>query len=530
MSRTKKAIGNILTATLSDTVSQVLKFIVRTVFINALGTSYLGINGLFTNLLSMLSLAELGIGSAINFNLYQSLHDNDQRRTNQLMKFYKLVYFIIGLVILLAGIVLIPFLPRLISDYRRLEELGINAVLIYFLYLGQTVSSYWFFAYKSAIIKADQKEYRINLVSTVSTMVVSILQIATLYLTRSFVIYTLLLVLSVIAQNAVVALMAKRMYPYINEKDAAGLDKEEVISMLKDCGAVFVYKINSVVVNATDNIVLSSFVGLSIVGLYSNYLMAVTLIKSIANKFYNAITAGFGNLHAEGNVEHEYRVFKIINYITFVMYSVAAVWMCCCVNDFIQVWLRNPDLVVKNFVFAGKSVYAPIHILLGIEVYLFGMYSFLSRIRNAMGLFREIMISPVISMILNLAVSLLLVTQIGIAGVIVGTIVSSLCTYMWIDPVIMLKKVFHKRVWPYFGRNLLYIAVSVAEFFICKTILAPIDLTGWAGLILRTVICAAVTCTLSVVLFIRTKECRYLVALLKRMFMSILNKRAEVVK
>ena len=431
------------------------------------------------------------------------------------MRFYKKAYFVIGLIIAIVGLSLIPLLPILINEYESIGTLGINAVVIYILYLFQTIASYWFFAYKSAIIKADQKEYKVNIVLTFSTIITSTLQIIVLLIVPKLELYTLVSIIVIIIQNLVISRISKKMYPLVDERNVKPLEKKEMFSMIKDCGAVFLFKLNAVVVDATDNIVLSSLIGLSIVGLYSNYLMAVYLIKSVTGKFYNAFTASFGNLHASGDLEYEHKMFEVINFCTFFLFSVSAVWLVCNVNDFINMLLGS-DYLVTSFSYNGKTIETPINILLAVEMYLFGMYSFLSRIRNATGLFREIMISPIICIVVNLVVSILLVPIIGIAGVIIGTIVSGLLTYMWIDPWIIHKKLFKTPITKYFFKNALYISVSIMSSLVIYYLISYIGVFGWLGLIIKSIVSVLLAATINTILFWKTKEMQYCVNVAKR--------------
>lgn len=262
----------------------IMQFAVRSVFINTLGKSYLGINGLFSNILSMLSLAELGVGSAILFKLYEPIAHDDHHRIALLMKFYKNAYWVIGLAVAAIGICLIPFLPNLINDYDKLEALHINAAFIFLLYLLRSVSTYLFFAYKSAIVKANQKEYLLNVISYVFTVGAGIVQIIFLWIWPSFEVYVLLSVLQIIFQNVACAYLSDKMYPYINEKTSENIGIGEVKEIFKDCAALFLYKLNGVVLKATDNIVLSMFMGLDMVALYSNYYVFYTSINTLFSK------------------------------------------------------------------------------------------------------------------------------------------------------------------------------------------------------------------------------------------------------
>ena len=257
-SRTKNTLLNLITGIGGQGLVIVLSFITRTVFISTLGKSYLGINGLFSNIMGMLSLTELGLGTAINFKLYKPLADGNKERICVLMKFYKTVYRVVGFTIFLLGLCLIPALPSLIKDYNTLEGLGINAVLVFMIYVTQSTMSYLFWASYSIIITADQKGYLLNIASYFVHLALNISQIIILLFFGDFLLYTIATLVFGIIQNMVNARIAKRYYPFAFEKTKNRISRAEVKDIFKDVGSLFVFGLNGVVLSATDNIILSS--------------------------------------------------------------------------------------------------------------------------------------------------------------------------------------------------------------------------------------------------------------------------------
>lgn len=235
--RVKNTVRNFISSIGGQFITIFMHFAVRTVFIQTLGKSYLGISGLFANILSMLSLAELGIGSAITYKLYEPIASNDQQRIASLMSFYKIVYRFIGIVVTIIGIALIPFLPKIINDYDKLQSLDLSVAFIFALYLFDSVSSYLFFAYKSALVRADQKEYRINIIDYFFSFVAGIGQIVCLFLFENYVIYVLVTIAKTILQNLLVARMVDKNYPYIKNRVSEKVDADEAKGIFRDCGA-----------------------------------------------------------------------------------------------------------------------------------------------------------------------------------------------------------------------------------------------------------------------------------------------------
>lgn len=480
-SRTANTFYNFTSSIGGQLLTIVMQFIVRTVFIHTLGKSYLGINGLFYNILSMLSLAELGVGSAIIFKLYEPIASDNKERIKVLMKFYRTIYRWIGLIIAVIGCCLIPFLPFLIKDYEKLEELHINTVLIFVLYLMQSVSSYLFFAYKSAIVKANQKEYLLNVAKYFVTIVSSVVQIILLYCLENFIVYVLVLVFSVILENSIYAIIADRMYPFLKEKTDKKLDISEVKEIFKDCSALLLYKLNGVVLKATDNIVLSVFLGLEIVGLYSNYYVFYTTVNTLFAKVFGSVSHSLGNLHATSNSKHEYEVFRSVNLITAILGGTAGVGIFVVADEFVLNWIGTDWLLAQPFA-----------LLMGLEIYTLAVRIALSKYRTTMGLFQQAKFRPLFGMIINLVVSILLVRYWGICGVLVGTLAADWLTFMWFDPLIIHKHGFKdsSKAKGYFLRltkNTLIVAgCGAADYLICHNLFTGM---GWLSVVIHGAVC-----------------------------------------
>ena len=480
-SRTTNTFYNFTTSVGGQLLGIIMKFVVQTVFIHTLGREYLGINSLFSNILQMLSLAELGVGNAILFKLYDPIAHDDKKRITVLINFYKTIYRFIGLVVLVIGCCLIPFLRFLIKDYDRLAELNINAAIIFFLYLMQSVSSYLFFAYKSAIVKANQKEYLLNLARYLFTIVSSILQIVCLFIFRNFIVYVAILIISVIGENFTYACIADKLFPYINEKCSEKLRKNEIIEIFKDCGALLLYKLNEMVVKSTDNIVLSAFLGLEMVALYSNYYIFYTTIKALYEKVYGAVAHAIGNLHTTHNEEHEYLIFNVVFLIASIIGGTAFIGIFVVGDEFIRTWIGKSWVLSQPFSF-----------LMGLEIYTMSIRQALGKYRNAMGLFQQAKYRPLAGMIINIIVSVSLVNVWGITGVITGTLVADWTTFMWFDPIILHKYGFggkHSVLQYYIKiiKNLLLILVIAGtDYMICQNFFVG---HGWLSVILHAIIC-----------------------------------------
>ena len=502
-SRTKNSLLNLITGVGGQLLMSVLRFVSRTVFIQVLGASYLGIGGLFSNILTLLSLTELGLDTAINFRLYKPLSNNDETRVRILMKFYKQAYLVIGGTIFFLGLVMIPVLPYLIKDYDALISLDINAPIIFILYLLQSVTSYLFFAYRTIIIKTAQKEYILNITDFFFNIVITLLQIAVLIWMEDFLIYISVIIVFNFIKNFVNAVIARRMFPFAFKPESQSITKEERNSIFKDCGALFLFKVSHVVLLATDNLVLSSFIGIAIVGVYSNYLLFYTTINHFLAHFYRSVKASMGNLYVQASVEKNYFMFEVMNFVTILLKGTAGVGVAICSNEIISIWIGD-DYVIPQ----------PFPTLLGIQILFNGLKINLGQVRNISGAFRQAWFRPAIGVIINVVVSIILCQYIGIIGVVIGTITADVLANFMIDPKIIHKVSFHgyKPVSFYYKKNILFIFVlffiGILDFGLCHYILFPYKIVS---LIIHVLICLVSVPLGFYLLYQRTEVCQYLV-------------------
>lgn len=507
-SRTKNSFFNFVTSIGGQTLTIVMQFIVRSVFIKTLGESYLGITGLFSNILSMLSLVELGVGNAILFKLYSPIAQGNYRRISVLMKFYKQIYSVIGIVIALIGVGMIPFLPMLINDYEKVAELGIPAVLIFLLYLCQSVSSYLFFAYKSAIVKANQKEYLLTVLEYGITIGSSILQIVLLTVFCNFILYVLVLIGTTIIKNLIYARLADKLYPEIDYKVEESLSRKEATGIAKDCYALFLFRINGVVQKAMGNIILSAVHGLSAIALYSNYHIFYTSVKSLFVRIYGSIAHSLGNLHTSKDSKHEYRVFENIFLITVILGGTAFVGISVVVDDFVHAWLGETWILPQPFA-----------VLLGFEIFTMALREVLGKYRTTMGLFQQAKYRPIVEAFLNLSLSVFLTKLMGIPGVVLGELIAGWVTFAWYDPIIIHKYGFGEGFYAkrYFGKLIKYLATLAAicalDLWLCSYIIFE---NRWISVVIKAIICGITTPCALIAVTAKTEECKYVLGMGRR--------------
>ena len=521
MSRSVNSFKNLLSLYICQVVTLVLNFIVRSFLIKYLGEEYLGIHGLFTNILSVLSLAELGVGTAIIFKLYKPIEEKNQRRIQLLLKLYKTVYSMVGWFVAAVGLLLIPFLKYIIQDYQKLEELGIHVMWIFLLYIFNSASSYWFFAYKQAIVEAHQKKYKLTIWGQWLAVASGITQIIVLKYTKNFLLYTMTMIFFNVLTHFVFAKLAEHMYPYIKEKTEERITREETKELFKDCGALLLYKINTAVISASDNIVLSVLMGIKTVGLYSNYRVIFVALKDLYWKFFEAIGPSVGSIHATGNLVWKRNIYRIINFIMVWIHAIGAVCIAVVCDEFIEVWIGE-KYTIGSFWY-NQTIYVPaIRYLMAIEVFLHGYNCLFVRFRNSFGLFRQLKYRPIATMSMNLIVSLCLVPYIGVAGVIIGTIAASLVIYI-VDPIIIHRCELKTSLTKYFLKNFLYLVVAVGSVVVSEYICSLTAYGTWTTLIMHGIICVVTTSVLYGVLYCRSSDFKMLIETMK----SVWKKRGN---
>ena len=451
-SRTKNSVINSIYASVSQIVTILLTFIVRTVFIQVLSAEYLGVNGLFTNIITMLSLADLGIGISIPYTLYKPLAEDNKSKIKVLMKLYSKIYNVIGIVVLLIGVAITPFLKYIIKDIPDIPEINI----IYILFVVNSACSY-FFVYKKLLMDSDQKGYIANKIIMITTIVKSAVEILILYITKNYIAYLLVSIVVTILQNLAISIKCNKMYPYIKEKTEEKVSKEDVKKLRKNTSALVIYRIGTVALTGTDSIIISKFIGVVAVGIYSNYILITNAITKVISQIFSAITSSIGNLVVTSNEKKSEEVLYKLQFLNFWLYTFFSVCVIALINPFIKLWIGEQYLLDNYVAFA-----------IGLNLYLLGMQNVVSSFRNAYGLFIQGKYRPLIMTIVNIILSIWWAQLIGILGVILSTAVSRLFIVGIYDPIVLYKHGFKNKPKKYF--------ITYTKYFIIFAILSAISL------------------------------------------------------
>lgn len=505
-SRVVKSQYNLIFTLIYNIVVTILGFVTRSIFIHSLGADYLGLNGLFTNVLSLLSLAELGVGSAITFSLYKPIANKDNEKIKSLMGLYKRAYQLIGAVILFLGLMLIPVLKYIVNFNAGVD---INYYLIYLMFLFNTVVSYWFFAYRSVIIYANQEGYVLTKVETIFSLIRYILQFVILLIFKNYYLYLGIPIIAEIIKNIIVSRIAGKRYPIINEKNVKPLEKQEVRGIFQNVFALSLFKISGVVYGATDNIIISTCLSTAVVGIVSNFTMIIQIVTNYVNMVFQSMTASVGNLNASETDTYKYVVFKRLTLLNFWIYAYCAICLGCFLNPCIKVWLGEQYCLKESTV-----------ILLALVFLIPGLNNVVNIYKDACGLFKEVQIRALATAIVNLVVSIALVQVIGLNGVYIGTIVAYISTIYMVDCRVVFNKIFHLNVGLYYKDLLKKVFLFAALFIFSILSIEFININSWFSLIGIFVVLSVIINIILICIYKNTEEYAYL----KKIVIDLVNK------
>lgn len=501
LNRRRNAILGTFWGFIQKIITIVFPFIIRTIFIKTLGAQYLGLNGLFSSILNVLNLTELGFSSALVFSMYKPIVDDDKNKICALLNLYRNCYRIIGLIILCLGGWLIPFIPKLISG--SIPD-NINIYVIYLMSLGATVLSYWLFAYRISLFEAHQRIDIINIVKSVILAITYFFQIIFLILYKNYYLYLSINIFSQIVLNLITAYVSKRYYPYYYP--IGKLSGDECKEIFRKVGDLFTAKVGGIVNNSADQIVISAFLGLEILAAYQNYYFIISTVLSFFYLFFNACHAGIANCLIKNKTDENVSLLYNINFITFIGLNFCCVSILCLAQPFITIWL-------------GKDFLLPIKFLILFVVY------FASEIiprtlivfKDAAGLWHKDRFRPLVVSGVNLFLNIIVVRKFGLIGVTLSTIIAMLFVgFPWLILNID-KNLFKINVRKFIFSICIYLLVIIFDCFITYKILEKVKIeNAFLDLIVRGLFCLIIPNSIFLFVFFRTKENKYLLNIIMK--------------
>ncbi len=456
--RTRKSLKNIVVTITLLGVYTIIAFFERQYFIQRLSTDYLGLHGVFENILSMLSLAELGFSTALMFALFKPIAEGDEERIRVLLKYFRRVFRIIGAVIFSAGLLVIPFLRPLV--FARVDPSAVdggNLVVYYVLYLA-SVSMTYLFSYKKVLLNACQDKYVTSIVTYSVYSLMRVVTVLILRFTGSYAVYLAALIVFNLLEGVIANLVSNRRYAYIRRKTDGVLTREDKAFIGRNVRALFSHRIGGVVINGTDNLVISYFIGLTQVGIYANYLMVTNALVMFTGQVFAGILASVGDLGTTNDKKRYYEVYRVGLYVNALMFMTLTTVLWFVLGDFISVWFHS----VED---GGRLRLDSLTLALILAVFLVnGMRRITLTFREAQGLYWHDRYKPIFEAAINLAVSIVLAIKIGLPGVFVGTLASLLATSFWVEPYVLYKHGFGVRLREYFKKYAFYLFAGAAGF------------------------------------------------------------------
>ncbi len=505
LERTKNAARNIVFDGTLEMVNMLFPFVIRSVMLHFLGTEYLGLNGLFKSLLMFLNLAELGVGSAMVFSMYKPIAEDDTPAICALLRLYRTLYRIIGLAIAAVGLLLIPVLHSFIKDGL---PAGMNLYILYLMNLGNTVLTYWLFAYKGSLLQAHQRRDLISKVSLAVRLTEYILKILILVFMRNYYLYLAVQLLCQIAVNVLVAVCAARMYPqYV---PVGTLPKEKTRDIFRRVRDLFTSKLSATVFDSADTLVISAFMGLSALAVYQNYYFIITALRMMLVVILNACMAGVGNKLVMESREANYRDLERISLLFCWLLGVSSSMLLCLYQPFMQIWMGGDNMLGAGLVLCFVVYY-----------YSMGANKLLNMFKDSAGIWKQDRWRPLTAALVNLGLNLATVQWLGLYGVLLSSVVSIV--------FIQIPWLFHnlfQEVFPrasrgrfvrlFCGITAVALVSGAASWFVCSRF----TLSVWPELVLNAAVSFIVPNLCYCIFFGRNPLLRESLAQIKRSLLS----------
>lgn len=491
LNKIKNTKRNILFGIVSKLVSMMFPFVIRSIILYELGANYLGLGSLFSSILQVLSLAELGFGSAIVFSMYKPIANNDKDTICALLNLYRKVYLIIGVVILVVGISVSPFLKHLIS--KDCPE-NINIYILYFINLSNVVISYFFFGYKESLLLAHQRVDVDKILFLVFETLMYSSQIVLLFVFKNYYYYLICLPLMTLCVNISRNIVVTRMFPlYRASGSICKADRKEIY---KRVFGLMLSRICQVCRNSFDSIAISAFLGLVILGQYQNYYYIMNMVIAFLTILTTSIVAGVGNDVVTKTKEENYQRFLLFHFIYNWIASWCSVCLLCLYQPFMSIWVGQDNMLSFGLV-----------VCMCVYFYSLKVGDVTSLYRDATGMFWIDRFRPIVESIANLVLNFSLVYFFGLYGVVVSTIISIVFINIPWSIHILFKHYFQSRSKEYILEvlfcSLVLIIISVGTYFVCSFVRIS---NAYANLAIRFLICLVFPNLLLMTTFMKTKR------------------------
>ena len=501
MNRIRNATRNIIFGLINKIIVLIFPFIIRTFIIKTLGSDYLGLNSLFTSILQVLNLAELGFSSAIVYSMYKPIAEKNTKTICALMNLYKKIYRIIGIIIIVLGMLLLPFLKIFINGTYPSNT---NIYVLYLIYLFNTGITYFLFAYKSALLTAHQRNDITSNVQTITYMLQYIVQIIILIKLKDYYLFVIVQIFITIINNIAIAIIANKKYPLYQCNGEVELKIKNEIK--KRVTGLIINKICHTTRNSLDSIFISAFLGLKMVSIYSNYYSIMNAVVGIMLIINTSIIAGIGNSIVTETIEKNYNDMNKFNYIYMWIAGWCTICLACLFQPFMKLWMG------EEYMFPYQIV-----ILFCIYFYSLKMGDIRCAYSDAKGLWYENKYRAIVESIANIILNAILGKIFGVYGIIIGTLISLLIINFGYGTQILFKNYFvNQKISDYFKRHGIYAIVTFIICLITFYLCSIIKLNGIIELIVKFIICVIIPNILYFIIYHKTKIFKESLNLIKK--------------
>ncbi|MBQ3339940.1 MAG: hypothetical protein IJG82_10185 [Atopobiaceae bacterium] len=477
-SRVQNARRNLFFGMVNRMVAMLMPFLSRTALIYVLGMEYAGLSTLFTNILQVLNLADLGIGTAIVYALSEPVANDDVPTIRALMNYYRRVYRAIGCVIAVLGLLVLPFLPRLIKGEPPQD---VNLTILYLVYLANTVISYWLFAYKQALPTAMQRVDVVSNVNTITNILLNLAQVVLVILFKNYYAFLVVIPLCTVLNNLLMSWHVDRTYP--GYKPVGVISEELRASIRKRVAGLTIQRVCATTRNALDSVFLSAFIGLTITGIYNNYLLIMGAVTSVLGVVSTAILPTVGNSIVTDTTEKNYNDMRLMNFVYMMVSAWCASCLLCLYQPFMRIWMGEQNML-------GMAVV----VLLVLYFYGLKMGDIISLYASGSGLWWEMRWRSIAESVGNVVLNFIFVQIWGVAGIVGATLVSLLIFNFGLATSIIFKYYFKNgKLGEYFLDQLHYFLVAVAACFIAYAVCSRMPEAGILWFLARAIACGAVT-------------------------------------
>lgn len=507
--RTKLSLINAICSYAASFVAMIVGFIAQAIFLKTLNEAYAGVNGLFNNIVSMLSIVEAGVGAAIAYNLYKPIARKDIGIIKSLMLFYKVAYRKIAVIFFLAGLCVIPFLPLFINA----DAIPENIVLIYIIFLVDA-ATFYLISYKRTILIANFENYYINVIHIGYLVLVNSLQIFILYKFKNYYLYLAIKLLMRILENVVINIIANKKYPYLLENNAKKLDSKIAADIKQKIKALLFHKVGTFIVSGTDNILISAMFGISYVGLYSNYFMIINTVSSLLNQAFNSITSLVGNLIVLAEKKHQLKVYNNLHFINFWVATFTSTAILLIMEPFIKIWIGEEYLLSTSILF-----------VLVLNYYFTSMRVIFNLFKDAAGIYYEDRFVPLLESVCNIVLSIIFGKLFGLVGIFIGTLSSQFILHFYSYPKYVCKKIFdmdYKRYYMQFAKYFITFVLCAGISYLVSMNIQVQNL--FLEIFAKAVVAVVVPNLMIVVLYRKSSEYAYLKNVAARFFRKVKNK------